>query len=233
MDKVIVIIAAILPAILLWLYVWKKDPQPEPKMKLVIAVLLGIVICVPVVFLEMGIEYLMFGTDGELFELSDVIAMSFLEAALPEETFKLLALWLILRKNRHFDEYYDGIVYAVCVGLGFAAIENVVYLYNEEEWVLVAFVRALLAVPGHYIFAILMGYFYSIYHFKDRSLKNAVYILLVPVLAHGIYDTIAMSELVDPSIGGISFPLLIYLSVKMHKVVKAKMILLIKEDSQG
>lgn len=232
MNEIIVIIAALLPAILLWLYVWKKDPQPEPKMKLVTAVLLGIVICIPVGFLEMGISHLMFGADGEPTSFAGTTAIAFLEAALPEEVFKLLALWLVLRKNSHFDEYYDGIVYAVCVGLGFAAIENVFYLYGEEEWVLVAIVRALLAVPGHYIFAILMGYYYSIYHFKDRSLKNAICILLVPILAHGAYDAIAMSELIDSYIGGFSSPLLIYFSVKMHKVVKNKMILLIKKDSQ-
>ena len=42
-------------------------------------------------------------------------------------------MWLVLRRNPHFDERMDGIVYAVCVGLGFAAVENVMYFDNEEE----------------------------------------------------------------------------------------------------
>ena len=154
-------------------------------------------------------------------------------AALPEESFKLLALWLVLRKNPYFDEHFDGIVYAVCVGLGFAAIENIFYVLSEKEWVSVAISRALLAVPGHYAFAILMGYYYSVYHFVDHSPKIAVCILLVPVAAHGVYDALAMSGLVNPYIGGLSFFVLIWFCVKMHKVAKEKIVAVIEKDQQN
>ena len=126
----------------------------------------------------------------------------FFVAALPEESFKLLALWLVLRKNRNFDEHYDGIVYAVCVGLGFAAVENVFYVFSDDDWAEVAILRALLAVPGHYAFAVLMGYYYSLYHFVDRTPQTAICILLVPFVAHGVYDALVFSG--DVTIG-ISF----------------------------
>ena len=152
-------------------------------------------------------------------------------AALPEESFKLLALWLILRHNPYFDEHYDGIVYAVCVGLGFAAFENVFYIVGEEEdWIGVAISRALLAVPGHYAFAVLMGYYYSVYHFVDHSPRIAARILLVPVLAHGVYDALALSGTVNPYIGGLSFLVLIYFCIKVHKVAKTKIIAQIERD---
>ena len=225
--------AALLPAAILWLYIWKKDSQPEPTSWLIKAVLLGVGICIPVVIVEIGIEFLLFSAGIAPTDLVGTTIRAFVVAAIPEETFKLLALWLILRKNPHFDEHFDGIVYAVCIGLGFAAIENVFYILGEEEWISVAVSRALLAVPAHYAFALLMGYYYSVYHFVDHSIKNAICILLVPVMAHGIYDAIALSGSANPYIGGVSFLVLIFFCIKMHKVAKSKMLALIRHDKIG
>lgn len=116
--------------------------------------------------------------------------------------------------------------------MGFAAIENVFYVFSEEEWVSVAVTRALLAVPGHYAFAILMGYYYSVYHFVDHSSKIAICILLVPVMAHGVYDSLAMCGLVNPYIRGLAFFVLIYFCIKMHKVAKSKVLALLKKDEE-
>lgn len=233
MSEWIMWAAALLPAAILWLYIWKKDSQPEPTSWLIKAVLLGVGICIPVVIVEIGIEFLLFSAGITPTDLVGTTIRAFVVAAIPEETFKLLALWLILRKNPHFDEHFDGIVYAVCVGLGFAAIENVFYILGEEEWMSVAVSRALLAVPAHYAFAILMGYYYSVYHFVDHSIKNAICILLVPVMAHGIYDAIALSGSANPYIGGVSFLVLIFFCIKMHKVAKSKMLALIRHDKIG
>ena len=231
-QLIIALSAALLPALLLWIYIWKKDPQPEPTRWLVKATAWGVAICFPVALVEMAIETSLIGSGIDLSSLTGAAADAFIVAALPEESFKLLVLWLVLRKNPYFDEHFDGIVYAVCVGLGFAALENVFYVLDDEEWLSVAIVRALLAVPGHYAFAILMGYYYSRYHFVDRSRRTAVCILLVPVLAHGIYDAIALSGAVDSSIGGVSFFVLIYFCVKMHKFAKTKMLAQIERDKQ-
>lgn len=229
----IILSAALFPAILLWLYIWKKDTQKEPTSWLVKAVLWGVAICIPVALVEGGIEALLFGVDGKPSSLFGTTTMAFIVAALPEETFKLFALWMILRKNPYFDEHFDGIVYAVCVGLGFAAFENIMYVFSEEDWVSTAIVRALLAVPGHYAFAILMGYYYSVYHFVDHSPKVAACVLLVPILAHGAYDAIAMSGMINQYIGGLSFFVLIYFCVKMHKVAKNKVIALVEKDQNN
>ena len=105
MNLLLGLTAALLPAILLWLYIWKKDSQPEPASWLLKAVLLGVVICIPVAMLEIGIESMLFGIEGQPASLVDTTAKAFLVAALPEESYKLLAIWIILRKNPYFDEH--------------------------------------------------------------------------------------------------------------------------------
>ena len=217
------LIAALLPAILLGLFIWKKDPQPEPAKWIIRAILGGVIICFPVAFWESFVSGLLFN-GGEPTTLFGTTCEAFLVAALPEEGAKLLILWLlVLRNNPYFDEHFDGIVYAVFVSLGFAAIENIFYVVGSGEgWVSVAATRALLAVPGHYAFGILMGYYYSKYHFFDRSTKTAVKVLLVPVLAHGVYDSIAMSGSVDPVAGGLSFIVLVWFCIKLQKQARRR-----------
>ena len=228
----VVLILALLPVAVLWLYIWKKDPNKEPTSQLIKAMLLGAAICVPVAFFELIAANIFTGGGDEPTSWFGVIVDAFMVAALPEESVKLLVLWLFLRRNRYYDEHFDGIIYAVCIGLGFAAVENVSYVYGDEDWLAVAISRALLAVPGHYAFAVLMGYYYSVYHFIDHSKKAAAYVLLVPVMAHGVYDTLALSGAVNPYIGGICFIILIIFCVKMHKYARSKIMTSIENDNQ-
>ena len=218
------IMAALLPAIILGLYIYFRDPIPEPIPWLLRALVAGVVICVPVAFVEALVSHVIFG-GGSPTTLFGTTVQAFLVAAVPEEAAKLLALWLVLRRNPHFDEHFDGIMYAVCVGLGFAAIENVGYvLQSGEGWITVAAMRALLAVPGHYAFAIIMGYYYSVYHFVARTKANAAKMFLMPVLAHGVYDSLAMSGSVDPLAGGISFFVLIFFCIKLQKAAQKRVL---------
>lgn len=231
MTEIIIFIAALFPAIILWLYVWRQDKQKEPTPRLIKAVCCGMAIAFPVSVVEFVINSTFFGTNGGPTTLLGTTFDAFFVAALPEESFKLLTLWLILRKNPFYDEHFDGIVYAVSVGLGFAAIENIVYLFdNIENWRSVALTRAFLAVPGHYAFAVLMGYYYSLHHFVDRTPRTAFLTLFVPVLAHGIYDALALTGMVNQYIGGVCFLVLIYFCVRMHKFAQKKMIAQIERD---
>ena len=227
---ILMLFAALLPAVLLLLYIWNKDTQKEPSYMLIKAVTWGIGIIIPVIVVESGIKMLLFGAGGVPTTLIGTTAEAFFVAAIPEECFKLLALWIVLRKNPYFDEHFDGIVYAVCIGLGFAAVENISYVFSSEDWVSVALTRSLLAVPGHYAFAVLMGYYYSVYHFVNHSPKIAVCTLLAPVLAHGIYDALAMTGMVNPYIGSICYVVLIYFCIKMHKRAHAKILTLVEKD---
>lgn len=231
--EILIVLAAILPALFLFLFIWKKDPQKEPASWLVKAVLWGTGICIPVGILELLLEAVFFGANGGPSTLFGSTFRAFFVAAVPEECFKLLVLWLVLRKNPYFDEHFDGIVYAVCVGLGFAATENIFYLFGSEEWIAIAISRALLAVPGHYAFAVVMGYYYSVYHFVDDSPKVAACVLLVPIVLHGVYDSLAMSGAVNEYVGGVAFLVLIYFCIKMHKRAHRKVVALVEKDKKS
>lgn len=147
------------------------------------------------------------------------ISTAFFGAAIPEEIAKFIMLWLLLRKNPYFDEKMDGIVYAVCVSLGFAALENIMYLFsNEEAYLSVGIARAIFAVPGHFCFGILMGYYYSLAKFYPKTpKKNKALILVAPIIVHGLYDSILFIINVTPAISGI---LLILFLVFCHKMWK-------------
>ncbi len=229
MIYILILAAALLPAILLFVYIWKKDAQPEPTSQLVKAFLWGVAIILPIVIVEFLILFTLFG-NSEPTSVLGTTAMAFFGAALPEEAFKLLALWLFLRKNPYFDEHFDGIVYAVCIGLGFAGIENIFYVFGTGEWVTTAISRALLAVPGHYAFAVIMGYYYSVYHFIDHSQKTLFLAFLIPFLAHGIYDAIALSNLTNPYLGAISTIVLIIFCIKMHHTANKKLVAMVEKD---
>ena len=229
MSVLILLAAALLPAIFLWYYIWKKDPQPEPTNWLVKATFYGVAIVIPVIIAETILQLCFFGEEGPT-SLFGTTIEAFFVAALPEEGFKLLALWLVLRKNPYFDEHFDGIVYAVCVGLGFAAIENIGFVFQEENGLSVAISRALFAVPGHYAFAVIMGYYYSLHHFVDRSNSTAACILVLPIITHGAYDAIILGGMVNPYVGSISTFVLIYFCIKMHKFAKAKILAQIERD---
>lgn len=190
----LVIITALIPAVILGWWIYQKDSlRPEPLNMLIKAFLYG----VGSTFVTLVITQLL-GIMGlfvyDLGSFTGAVSTALFAAALPEELAKLLMLWLLLRKNPYYDEYFDGIVYAACVGLGFAATENVLYLVQSTDWVGTGIVRGLTAVPAHFAIACAMGYFYSKRHFGDRSTITAVCVLAVPVIIHWVYDALAFSE---------------------------------------
>ena len=200
-----VIALAVLPALILLYYTYQQDKlQREPVKNVVKAFFFGWLSVFASLFISIPS-----GSIGlfpqEIHSLSDAIRTAFFGAAIPEETAKLFLLWLFLRKCRDFDERMDGIVYAVAVGMGFAAFENIEYLFaSGSAWVTTGIGRSLTAIPGHFGFAVIMGYYYSLNHFdRYRAPGAGLKMWLYPVVAHGLYDTIAMYASVSPELSGI------------------------------
>ena len=135
--------------------------------------------------------------------------------------------------NRWFDERMDGIVYASCVALGFAALENIIYLAsNFDDWVSVGITRALLSVPGHFFFGILMGYYYSVVRFgPSPSAKDKCLVLLAPILAHGIFNSILFTTNVLPALSLVLMIVFLYLLNMLRKVATSKLEAHLKADS--
>ena len=199
----LVLIAAILPAIVLIVHIYNRDKwQKEPPRQLFKAFVYGVGSAMIVLLLPaFGLVSATPGTS-----ISAQIGNAFSSAAIPEEMAKLFMLWLFLRKCREFDEHMDAIVYAVCVGMGFAATENILYLFsNIDSWLATGIMRALISVPAHFFFAIIMGYYYSLAHFrigKNRTL-DALSALLIPILAHGIFDALLFISAMNQGMAGI------------------------------
>lgn len=201
----IILITALAPIAVLAFYIYRKDKaSPEPLGELVKALAYGV--------LSALVSYCISLPSGVLGlypqEATDAIGgirVAFFGAAIPEEVAKLFMLWLLLRKSRHFDEKMDGIVYAVCISLGFAAFENVLYLLtNVDSFLQVGVSRAIFAVPGHFCFGVLMGYYYSLAKFCPENVNRYRALTLVaPILAHGIYDALLFVAEVTPLLSGI------------------------------
>lgn len=216
----LLIIAALAPvAVLLWQILRRDAANPEPPRMLAKAFLYGMISTAVTFVLLPFTEAL-----GDLIVLNDTalsvaFKQAFFSAALPEEGAKLLMLWLLLRNNPYFDERFDGIVYAVCVGMGFAAVENVLYLFNNyDSWLSVGIVRALFAVPGHFFDAVIMGYYYSHYHFGTRrNPATKALILAAPVVAHGIYDGILFSYSIDDGVAVVALILFLIFFNRLKK----------------
>ena len=219
MNNYIILLTALLPVVILVYYIYHKDKKsPEPTEQLVKAFLWGILsvplsLCISIPLGLIGVY------PTEATSILGSIISAFFGAAIPEESAKLIILWFILRNNKYFDEKMDGIVYAVCVSLGFAAVENIAYLFSDvESFLSIGISRAIFAVPGHFCFGITMGYYYSLVKFYPKYPDNKkILVLLAPILVHGLYDSILFIIDVLPWVSGALTILFIIFCFKMWK----------------
>lgn len=192
----IYVLAAVLPAAFLLRYVYKQDTvEKEPGYLL--AALLGLGVLAALLsllpeYLGEGILSAVVGTSGYEYK----ILLAFLVAGVVEEGAKFLLLYRRTWNDPNFNYRFDGIVYAVFVSLGFAAFENVRYVFSYG--LSVAVPRALLAIPGHMSFAVVMGLFYGRARLcadlgnHAAAKRNLWAGWSAAVLLHGIYDSCAM-----------------------------------------
>jgi RsiW-degrading membrane proteinase PrsW (M82 family) len=181
----ILLLSAIAPAIMLMLFIYIRDRYEMEPWKMVIKVFLGgLVVAYPTFLVESYINPLDNGT----------IYHSFMVSGFTEEFVKYAVTLLLVYRNREFNETFDGIVYAVASSLGFATLENILYVMPSGFET--AAVRALLPVSAHALFAIAMGYFLGIAKFaKKRSYRFCFLIaaIVIPSAAHGVYDSLLLS----------------------------------------
>ena len=185
LHYLILLSIAILPVVGLLLFIYFQDKyQKEPIKSLLKAFFGGMLAVVFDIVLVTTIEY----SIGLIPILSyTVFYDSFLTAAIPEELCKFMIFMIFIWRDKNFDEYFDGIIYATFISLGFACVENIeyVFLYGFSTGVS----RALFAVPGHFLFGVLLGYFLSLAKFTPEKRKHYIFIgLLFAIVAHGLYD---------------------------------------------
>lgn len=183
--------AAVAPSAALLYYFYTRDKyEKEPRKMLLKAFLIGGGLVVPVLFVELSLNIF------DIEEANLIVAgyTAFVVAGFVEEFFKFLFFFLYIWKNRNFNEMYDGIVYSVFISLGFATVENLAYVLSTGFST--AVIRSLTAVPAHALFAVTMGYYLGIARFANLRYRQKYIILglIIPVLLHGIYDFILLSQ---------------------------------------
>lgn len=186
--------AALTPAVLLCLYIYKKDKiEKEPAGLLILLLLGGVLAALAAILPEhfgiSAIEYVFAGNTAVNVILSSIVI------ALCEEGAKLLALRIITWKNPNFNYRFDGIVFAAFVSLGFAGFENILYVFDSG--LSTALLRAFTSIPAHLSFAVLMGIFYRRAKAGERagagsSRRYMSLSFFMPVLLHAVYDAGAL-----------------------------------------
>lgn len=189
-------LVAILPIVLIGIYIYRKDKVKESGHLLFKLFMGGILSCFPAVTLELFFGK--FFPEMEYMNFIQLFLYVFLVIALVEEFCKWFFLYRISYNNDEFDSLYDMIVYASFVALGFACLENI--LYVASSGIVTGIFRAISAVPGHVCDGILMGSYLSLakYNYvkgnKKLSNKYKVLSIIIPTVAHGIYDFCLFSE---------------------------------------
>ncbi len=177
---------AIAPGIAICIFIYLKDKyNREPLGLLLVSFILGILSTVPALILQVLNNTTLESLAGK--PLIDVAIFAYLVVALSEEGSKYLAIRFFAYRRKAFDEPFDGIVYAVMVGMGFATLENIGYV--AENGISTGIMRMFLAVPAHATFAIMMGYFMGLAKFDVANRRKYLFLaILLPVIFHGTYD---------------------------------------------
>jgi RsiW-degrading membrane proteinase PrsW (M82 family) len=186
-----------IPALVaMWLVDRLDRKRPEPARTRRLVAFVGMLSVIPAIVLETVVM----GTLGEEIEprmtYQGASFHAFIIAAAIEEACKILVVYWVVWRRPEFDERMDGIVYASRAGLGFALVENVLYLMQEstlggqlQTWIL----RAVLAVPGHAMWTGMIGAMAARRRFDGKGLGLLGGYLLA-VAFHGAYDLCAFLQ---------------------------------------
>ena len=176
MNTFVILALALAPTTAVMIYIYLRDRhEPEPLGLLAISFLYGGVSTMLTLLISFPVNALIFTKADDDVHL---FLNAFFKVALVEEFSKFFFVRFILFYNKNFNEPYDGIVYAVMVSMGFATLENVMYVY--QFGFTTGIMRMFTAVPAHATFAIIMGYFLGKAKFTHRKV---LYFSIVSLLA--------------------------------------------------
>jgi protease PrsW len=184
-------------AIMLFIY-WRDTHEKEPMRHLLVCLILGMFSVIPALLIE---RLLTSNVQNYLFQSRSVansLFKAYVVAAVVEEMIKFSFCRLYAYPKRDFNEPLDGIVYMVMVALGFATVENFMYIFsNTKSGFEIGIVRMFIAVPGHACWGVIIGYFMGQAKFKHVGTKRITVMLtglLLAMLLHGTYDGLLFLE---------------------------------------
>lgn len=216
METTLLILLSILPAVLLLLYFEKKDNVRKEPLALKWKIFWwGIVAAFVARGLEMQIDPLFNGVGNFWVHIA---LGSFITAALVEESIKLWVVKTYIYGHKHFNEVMDGITYCIIASLGFATIENIMYVV--EGGLTTAIMRALLSVPAHALFSGIMGYYIGKSRFIKSNTKKTLKILkglIIGIFYHGLFNFILFSQ---TNYTFLVVPLVTIMGIHLHAKIK-------------
>lgn len=193
-NIVLSIIISVLPVVVLCKYIYDQDKYKEPKYLLIKLFVIGMITIIPTIIIELFLQKVFtVHTDNIIsFFINTLISV-----AIVEELSKWIVVKSVAYNNKEFDHIYDIIVYSVFTSLGFALIENIIYVLNTN--IGIGIFRAIVSIPIHACCGIIMGYFLGKAKVSDITLSNRrnrhlIFSLLVPTITHTLYDTLLFSH---------------------------------------
>ena len=182
----VLLLSALAPVAAVIIYIYVKDKyEKESKRMLAFAFIIGAIISI-IITTVLYMFFDLFLPLKDDYSIWQQFVKAFFVVALIEEFSKYIMVRGFLQPRKGFNEPFDGIVYAVMVSMGFAAVENIMYVI--QGGMEVAMLRAFTAIPAHATFGIIMGYYMGKAKFSKNPIKWNLIGLSLAVLFHGAYD---------------------------------------------
>ena len=181
------IISATIPPLLILLFIYRNDLyEPEPHKLLLKTFFIGFIITIPMVIIEL--------ITADIFK--NILMYSVFGIALVEEGIKYLTLIYYNYPKKDFNEPYDGIIYSVVLTMGFALVENIIYVVGYDSGGDVALLRMISSIPLHATCGIVMGYFLGKSKIENKNKKqNMSLAIIIPIIIHGFYNYFIFIEI--------------------------------------
>ena len=193
------LLIALIPPLFFLIYIYRQDDiESEPRGMIAGLIGLGALSAIPAVLLELAGSYILYLLGLSEESLIYLLLENFLVVGVSEEICKYTAGRLTTWKSPEFNYRFDGIVYMVSSAIGFAALENVLYVFSSGFRT--GIFRAILSIPLHTICGMFLGYYYGegkylLMHGDKTGSRNAFWKgLFIAVMIHGAYDFLASLE---------------------------------------
>ena len=202
-------VIAVTPAVAIIIGIYLSDRYDREPLKILLATYaFGALIVIPTILVEELLSFFNIfpGVFGAFYT-------AFIVAGFTEEFFKRFVVLRVPYRTKYFNEKLDGIVYSVFSSMGFATVENIMYVvfrYTNNPYI--GLYRGILSVPAHGAFGVTMGYYLSMAKFGESEgykKKNLAKSLYVPTILHGFFDFILMANI--PQLSIIFIPYVAYM----------------------
>lgn len=217
-------ILAMAPSLAIMIYIyWKDKFDKEPLKELAITFVLGALSAVPVILT--GHLLKLFGFDESSKVLVWSLISMFCVVGFVEEFFKFLAVYIYAYRHKAFNEPFDGITYGVMSAMGFATLENLLYIFLGDQPETTAWMRMFTAVPAHAFFGVISGYFIGLQRVKNMKGLALLGVFYAAVL-HTLYNFFLTHAYIPGLILGALASLIIgyrvsMIAIKKHQTLKS------------